>query len=80
MAEPQGNAFASGRFEAKKNHQSYTATELSLLRHREKVAAHADRKLLNSKSESITAKEMRAFVRLEDERLRVADRLGAGGI
>jgi [protein-PII] uridylyltransferase len=79
LAEPQGNPFASG-FEAKKKHHSYTATELSLLRHREKVAAHAERKLPNSKSEAITAKELRAFVRLEDERLRVADRLGAGGI
>ena len=80
MAEPQDNAFASGRFEAKRNQHSYTTTELSLLRHREKVAAHAERRLLTSKTDSISAKELRAFVRLEDERLRVADRLGAGGI
>lgn len=80
MAEPQGNVFASDRFEAKTNYHSYSATELSLLRHREKVAAHAERKLQTAKTDSITAKEIRAFVRLEDQRLRVADRLGAGGI
>ena len=80
MAEPQSSVFASGRFEAKTNHRSYTATELSLLRHREKVAAHAERKLPTAKTDSISPKELRAFVRLEDERLRVADRMGAGGI
>src|SRR5215813_1188547 len=54
----------------------------SLLRHQEKVRAHAERRLapltISSRPEPI-ANRFRAFLKLEDERLRVADRLGASG-
>jgi [protein-PII] uridylyltransferase len=54
----------------------------SRLRHQEKVRAHAERRLapiVNSSPSEAAARKFRAFLRLEDERLRVADRLGAGG-
>ena len=54
----------------------------SLLRHEEKVRAHAERKfasLLDSRRPEAIGRQFRAFLKLEDDRLRVADRLGAGG-
>jgi [protein-PII] uridylyltransferase len=49
--------------------------DLSLLRHQEKVRAHAERRLASL----VNPSRLRTFLKLEDERLRVADRLGAGG-
>jgi [protein-PII] uridylyltransferase len=81
LAVPHGSALASNTFEAAPNHQFPTAPELSFLRHRQKITAHAERKLsTNSQDLSACARELRAFLRLEDERLRVADRMGAGGL
>ena len=54
----------------------------SLLRHQEKVRVHAERRLaslLNSPRSETVARQFRTFLKLEDERLRFADRLGAGG-
>jgi len=54
----------------------------SLLRHQEKVLAHAERRfafLVNSPRPEATGRQFRTFLKLEDERLGVADRLGASG-
>src|SRR5262245_1796652 len=54
----------------------------SLLRHQEKVREHAESRLMpaaNSPHTQAVTSALRAFLRLEDERLRVAGRLGAGG-
>src|SRR5215216_7241566 len=54
----------------------------SLLHHQQKVRVHAERRLaplVNSTRVDTIAKQFRAFLKLEDERLRVAARLGAGG-
>jgi [protein-PII] uridylyltransferase len=81
LTVPRGSALGSNTFEAAPNQQFPTAPELSFLRHRQKITAHAERKLsTNSQDLSACARELRAFLRLEDERLRVADRMGAGGL
>ncbi|HEV2834709.1 MAG TPA: [protein-PII] uridylyltransferase [Pyrinomonadaceae bacterium] len=54
----------------------------SLLRHQDKVRAHAERRfacLVSSSRPETVARQFRTFLKLEDERLRVADRLGASG-
>jgi [protein-PII] uridylyltransferase len=54
----------------------------SLLHHQEKVRTHAERRLaslVNSSPADTVARQCRGFLKLEDERLRVAARLGAGG-
>src|SRR5215813_4829627 len=61
---------------------SGVATLPSLLRHQEKVRAHAERRLaplVNSRSSEALIRQSRAFLKVEEKRLRVADRLGAGG-
>jgi hypothetical protein len=57
------------------------AHSVSLLRHEQKVRVHADQKLLRAThlTGPALAKELRAFLKLEDERLRIADRLGGEG-
>jgi [protein-PII] uridylyltransferase len=54
----------------------------SLLHHQQKVRAHAERRLaplVNCPRGETVTRQFRAFLKLEDERLRVAARLGAGG-
>ena len=54
----------------------------SLIRHQEKVRIHAERRfafLDASPQPKAVANQFRTFLKLEDERLRVADRLGAEG-
>ena len=70
-----------GAFERRSDLMSRVINSPSLLRHQEKVRAHAERRLapyINSPRPE-TVRQFRTFLKLEDERLRVAHRLGAGG-
>jgi [protein-PII] uridylyltransferase len=54
----------------------------SLLRHQEKVRAHAERRfasLVNSSRPEAVGRQFRTFLKLEDERLGFMDRLGVDG-
>ena len=57
------------------------AHTVSLLRHEEKVRVHADRRLVRARhlAGPALARELRTFLKVEDERLRIADQLGSNG-
>ena len=61
---------------------SCVTNSTSLLRHQDRVRAHAERRFgsfVNSPRPEAVGRQFRVFLKLEEERLAVADRLGAGG-